>query len=112
MKAALKTLPLSACSANFSNFAITSKTNETAIRDGLRESQYCAHDPNNSTDHKSDSCFGDSGGPLQMFLDQFTAHIVGIVSFSIGCGYLPGVYTRVAYYTEWIASHVWPEAML
>lgn len=48
-----------------------------------------------------DSCFADSGGPL------INEHgIVGIVSTGIGCARpgLPGVYTRVSEYTDWIES--------
>lgn len=47
-----------------------------------------------------DSCFADSGGPL---LNKENV-IVGIVSTGIGCARpgLPGVYTRVSEYTDWI----------
>lgn len=49
-----------------------------------------------------DSCFADSGGPL--INDQNV--IVGIVSTGIGCARpgLPGVYTRVSEYSDWIES--------
>lgn len=37
------------------------------------------------------------------------ATVVGVVSFGASCGTeLPGVYTRVAFYIEWIESIVWP----
>lgn len=51
-----------------------------------------------------DSCFADSGGPLVN--DQNV--IVGVVSTGIGCGRagLPGVYTRVSEFSEWIESVV------
>lgn len=56
------------------------------------------------------SCRGDSGGPLQVFRNSYTSHIVGIVSFGISCGAtLPGVYTRVAFYSDWIVPRVWPD---
>ena len=58
-----------------------------------------------------DSCFGDSGGPLQALgiYNGNTARIVqyGVVSFgSRECGTagVPGVYTRVAYYVDWILN--------
>lgn len=53
-----------------------------------------------------------SGGPLQYFPsnESAVATVIGIVSFGIGCGSrLPSVYTRVAYYLDWIEPIVWPE---
>jgi len=56
-----------------------------------------------------DSCTGDSGGPLvyKDFSDD-PWHQIGIVSFSAGerCGKknLPGVYTDVSLYVDWIES--------
>ena len=59
-------------------------------------------------DKNKDSCSGDSGGPLtyKQSTDQ-PFYQVGIVSFGLkNCGQedVPGVYTRVAAFTEWIAS--------
>jgi secreted trypsin-like serine protease len=58
-----------------------------------------------------DSCFGDSGGPLvwrnmQRASDSdFGLRLVGLVSFGEGCaGQLPGVYTEVAQYHDWITG--------
>jgi len=58
----------------------------------------------------TDSCVGDSGGPL------FSADkevLVGIVSWGISCGNedLPGVYTRVSASLDWIRQNV-PEEIL
>lgn len=46
-----------------------------------------------------DTCQMDSGGPL-----TFNNQLVGVVSWVAGCGRpdLPGVYTRVAHYRNWI----------
>lgn len=52
-----------------------------------------------------DTCQGDSGGPL-MRMDEETgvATIIGVTSWGRGCGHkdFPGVYTRVAHFTEFI----------
>ncbi|GBP60551.1 Clotting factor B [Eumeta japonica] len=60
-----------------------------------------------------DTCTGDAGGPLH--IDNKDVHcmfrVIGIISFGIACGIIgvPGVYTRVAAYTPWIESIVWPD---
>ncbi|CAF2537753.1 unnamed protein product [Rotaria sp. Silwood2] len=64
--------------------------------------QFCAGDLNGG----KDTCNGDSGGPLMMFTSSQQWVVVGITSYGYGCAraYLPGVYTRVAYYLDWIRS--------
>ena len=55
-----------------------------------------------ANDKGRDTCQGDSGGPLVVFDDRLV--LVGLVSWGPGCGVFdrPGVYTRVASYTDWI----------
>ncbi|MFN3892567.1 MAG: S1 family peptidase [Beijerinckiaceae bacterium] len=56
-----------------------------------------------------DTCPGDSGGPILRKLPNGQMVQVGIVSFGIGqCGVaaLPGVYTRLALYTDWMREVV------
>ncbi|XP_043467409.1 trypsin-like [Leptopilina heterotoma] len=49
-----------------------------------------------------DACQGDSGGPFQL-----NGKLAGITSWGIGCArpYLPGVYTNVAFYRDWIREN-------
>jgi len=58
---------------------------------------------------KSDACAGDSGSPLQKQAKKGGYDIVGIVSYGVSCGTkIPGIYTRVSAYLEWIERIVWP----
>jgi len=54
-----------------------------------------------------DACDGDGGGPLVCEEDGQWFQ-VGIVSFGIGCGRrgVPGVYTRVPVYQEWLEDTI------
>lgn len=58
----------------------------------------------------TDACSGDSGGPLQAptpFKDDVKSVQFGIVSFGLrGCAIegVPGVYTNVVYYMDWILN--------
>lgn len=56
-----------------------------------------------------DTCPGDSGGPILRKYPNGKMVQVGIVSFGIGeCGVaaLPGVYTRLSLYTDWMTQVV------
>lgn len=61
-----------------------------------------------ASDYSRDTCLGDSGGPLVAESNDGSGDMLlaGVTSFGYGCattGY-PGVYTRVANYTSWIAA--------
>lgn len=62
------------------------------LQDG---SHMCAHG------NQTDACGGDSGGPLICDGYQY-----GIISWGLGCGRqgIPGVYTRVAFFKDWIQT--------
>ena len=53
-----------------------------------------------------DTCQGDSGGPIMIFTASNQWVIVGVTSYGIGCAgaSYAGVYTRIAYYQNWISS--------
>uniref|UniRef100_A0A8C6GM50 Urokinase-type plasminogen activator n=1 Tax=Mus spicilegus TaxID=10103 RepID=A0A8C6GM50_MUSSI len=66
----------------------------------------CAADP----EWKTDSCKGDSGGPLICNIEGRPT-LSGIVSWGRGCAEKnkPGVYTRVSHFLDWIQSHIGEE---
>ncbi|XP_037084134.1 trypsin-1-like isoform X2 [Pollicipes pollicipes] len=63
------------------------------------------------TQGKIDACQGDSGGPMHWQAKDGKTNIIGIVSWGQGCGRpgLPGVYTRVSNYLDWI-EHNTPDS--
>lgn len=76
------------------------------IPNGLNDGMVCAADPD--TERRSDTCPGDSGGPLFVKGDKFPA-LVGVTSFGQACSVgAPGVYTAVHRYLDWIEDQVWP----
>uniref|UniRef100_A0A7N5JZK6 t-plasminogen activator n=1 Tax=Ailuropoda melanoleuca TaxID=9646 RepID=A0A7N5JZK6_AILME len=56
-----------------------------------------------------DACQGDSGGPLVCMKDNRMT-LVGIISWGIGCGQkdVPGIYTKVINYLDWIQNNMRP----
>ncbi|XP_066254840.1 serine protease persephone-like isoform X1 [Euwallacea similis] len=87
------------------NTSILSKNANT--RKVILQTQICAI--SNLSVNRTDACMGDSGGPLQLERKTGGYDIVGIVSYGFECGTsVPGVYTRVSAYLDWIEQHVWP----
>lgn len=108
LKIDLKTMPLSECNTVILDF--NEEHNLSQFQNGIDKSQYCAHDP----DGKKSIRRGDGGAPLQTIRSYLKlAKVVGVVSFGIECDdAMPSIYTRVAYYIEWIGSHVWPRGRI
>ncbi|EHB13412.1 UPF0518 protein FAM160A1 [Heterocephalus glaber] len=68
----------------------------------IKEDMICAGD----VQRRKDSCKGDSGGPLACHINGVWIQI-GLVSWGPECGKsLPGVYTNVTYYQEWITATI------
>lgn len=72
------------------------------------ETQICAGGKYNV----SDTCKGDSGGPLMSENEWFNVirNVVGVTSFGKSCVIkgMPAVYTRVSRYLPWIEEIIWP----
>jgi secreted trypsin-like serine protease len=86
MRVALRVVPLARCEAAA---GYTAK---------LRPGMLCA-----GSSAEADTCQGDSGGPLTAVKDEKPV-LIGVVSWGNGCAVkdVPGVYTDVAYYRDWI----------
>ena len=78
------------------------RSNRALVGVELGPGTLCAEHP----DGGQDSCQGDSGKGLLSFPSHPRTQAVqlGIVSAGIGCGRegIPGIYTRVSHYRQWI----------
>ncbi|KAL7646381.1 UNVERIFIED_CONTAM: hypothetical protein RMT77_003294 [Armadillidium vulgare] len=87
------------------------KTNVTILSNFLcnkKISKYFSEDIMMCADSfNSQTCKGDSGGPLMIIngSDKFVQ--IGVVSFGFGCPtrFFPHLYTRVNHYLQWIQNH-------
>ncbi|XP_050544573.1 venom protease-like [Daktulosphaira vitifoliae] len=103
MKVALQIVKPSDCNQSYSNI-IGNK-----LLFGINsDSQICAGEKKGG----KDTCQGDSGGPLLISHSEFDCMYsqVGITSFGKLCGEpnVPGVYTKISKYINWIEKVVWP----
>ncbi|KAK7063209.1 hypothetical protein SK128_012466, partial [Halocaridina rubra] len=77
---------------------------------GITDSIICADES------EAGACRGDSGGPLMASTSTTceVKEVIGLVSRGvIECKRtnVPGTYTRVEYYLDWIVSNVWPNEL-
>ncbi|CAG7818307.1 unnamed protein product [Allacma fusca] len=88
LQVTLPVLTNAACRAKYGSYAPA----------GITEGMVCAGGGG------KDACQGDSGGPLQRPSPTFPGKTeqIGVVSWGIGCGTYPGVYTRVDKYRSWL----------
>ncbi|XP_050350994.1 serine protease persephone-like [Nymphalis io] len=100
LKADVFVVPTNTCKKSYQNWLKLPRE--------IIDEQICAGDPKGF----HDACQGDSGGPLQGLTDSDGYYrLVGVISFGRGCGStLPGVYTRITKYLDWIESVVWPQS--
>nr|XP_036217963.1 trypsin-1-like isoform X2 [Bactrocera oleae] len=98
MKTNLFTIENSECQLHY-------EPDSGVLSDGILSTQICAKDH----EKLRDTCQGDSGGSIIKFSKQTDLnpmfYVVGITSFGIGCGTgMPGVYTRISEYIDWIEN--------
>ncbi|XP_035786915.1 serine protease persephone-like [Anopheles albimanus] len=111
----LNTVPLAECRARLRTLGILPSSH---LPDGVLDQQYCAvGHPLDGTaapevaGYHSDTCSGDSGGPLYYIGEQPAQkyYLAGITSVGTGCGSgTPAIYTRPYHYLDWIGTIVWP----
>ena len=82
-------------------------TDEASLPDWPEDAVLCAGAPGR------DACSGDSGGPITLTSYDGWPVQVGLVSWGIGCAEenLPGVYTALAPYRDWIAETIGAASM-
>uniref|UniRef100_A0A182MHS5 Peptidase S1 domain-containing protein n=1 Tax=Anopheles culicifacies TaxID=139723 RepID=A0A182MHS5_9DIPT len=101
MYANVKTVPLEECKTHYENQMLA------RLNRGIVAEQYCAQGAlvEHVYEHV-DACQGDSGGPL-LVQQANNVILIGVISVGIGCGSkLPGLYTRVGSYFEWINNTI------
>lgn len=109
LKANLKTVPLSKCNSTVVDYV--ARMVSSPFKSGLDQSYYCAVD----ADGVSDTCDVDNGTPLQIVRRYFElSTVVGVISAALPCvqsnDHFPGIFTRVAFFIDWIESYVWPNS--
>uniref|UniRef100_A0A8D2F2F2 t-plasminogen activator n=1 Tax=Theropithecus gelada TaxID=9565 RepID=A0A8D2F2F2_THEGE len=86
-------------------------TSQHLLNRTVTDNMLCAGDTRSGGPQANlhDACQGDSGGPL-VCLNGGRMTLVGIISWGLGCGQkdVPGVYTKVTNYLDWIQDNMQP----
>ncbi|XP_072943161.1 venom serine protease Bi-VSP-like [Epargyreus clarus] len=82
----------------------------------INDTMICAKGEQRKGKLAADTCQGDSGGPLMAVIENRNLDcnyvVTGVVSWGPQCGQgLPGSYTRVSAYLDWIVETVWPKEL-
>lgn len=83
-------------------------TSQNLFNKTVTDNMLCAGDTRSGGNQDlHDACQGDSGGPLVCMINKHMT-LVGIISWGIGCGQkdVPGVYTKVTNYIDWIQDNM------
>merc|ERR1711936_499191 len=92
-------VPAAQCNAALKQ-ALNQKKPGVGDRFQLTQGEVCA-----GTENGKDACTGDGGSPLVCQAQSGRWTVVGLVAWGIGCGsHVPGVYTNVHHYKQWINS--------
>merc|ERR1719167_528082 len=92
-------VPASQCNTALKQ-ALNQKKPGVGDRFQLTQGEVCA-----GTENGKDACTGDGGSPLVCQAQSGRWTVVGLVAWGIGCGsHVPGVYTNVHHYKQWINS--------
>ncbi|XP_049292725.1 serine protease persephone-like isoform X3 [Anopheles funestus] len=104
MYATVRTVPKNKCGEEYRK---VNRILGNTLGDGIVDEQYCAQGALVEKVYSYvDACQGDSGGPLQVRQND-DEYLIGVISTGIGCGSsLPGLYTRVAAYFNWINTTI------
>jgi len=85
---------------------ISNEECETITKDGQNYEGQIYDDMLCTSTEGQDACQGDSGGPLIVRGNNAANDMqIGVVSWGIGCAYLPGVFSRVSIVYDWIQDN-------
>ena len=97
-KAALRVIGAGTCRRENARAARAEDSNDTEFDHAFPDTVFCA----GVRGSRTDSCRGDSGGPVVLLDPTRPPTLVGIVSTGVSCAKAPGIYTKVAQFRPWM----------